>query len=46
MGEGEREREMGGGRKGEGGRGEPDHNNDPGVNYRLINHYVYKYIFL
>ena len=28
------------------GRGEPDHNNDPGVNYRLINHYVYKYMFL
>ena len=36
---------MGGGEEGR-GRGEPDHNNDPGVNYRLINHSVYKYIFL
>ena len=39
----ERDREMG--EEGR-GRGEPDHNNDPRVNYRLINHYVYKYIFL
>ena len=40
----ERETEMGEERR---GRGDPDHNNDPAcVNYRLINHYVYKYIFL